>query len=190
MAPASCATRYPPASRHDSTPRSANARLTAGLKCAPDTGPKIRISTTRMAPVGKVLQRSASAPLPPDSFCAMIPEPMTAASRKAVPRNSATSRRLRSGFTGLLHECCDAVHQHLVHVLECLLDLVERAADGGRIGNIPMLLCRFARNDRTCFTRRIVADSNYTIDVQVLILSELIPRFRAQRRGIVAKRAQ
>ena len=42
--------------------------LTAGLKCAPEIGPKVRISTARIAPVGSVLQSSASAPLPPDEL--------------------------------------------------------------------------------------------------------------------------
>ena len=62
--------------------RNANAILTAGLKCAPDTGPNVRINTARMAPVGSVLQRSASAPLPPASLAAMMPLPTTAASKK------------------------------------------------------------------------------------------------------------
>ena len=39
------------------SPRSAIIRLTAGLKCAPDTGPNTRMSTTSIAPVGKVLRR-------------------------------------------------------------------------------------------------------------------------------------
>jgi hypothetical protein len=38
-------------------------------------GPKIRISTIRIAPVGRVLPTSASASLPLEGFCAMIPEP-------------------------------------------------------------------------------------------------------------------
>ena len=75
--------------RHGSSPRSAKAMLTAGLKCAPEIGPNIRISTVRMAPVGSVLQSSASAPFPPASLAAMMPEPTTAASKNAVPSNSA-----------------------------------------------------------------------------------------------------
>ena len=82
-----------------SSPRSAKARLTAGLKCAPDTGPNIRIRTTRMAPVGSVLHSSASATLPPASRCAMMPEPTTVASRNAVPSASATARRASDGIS-------------------------------------------------------------------------------------------
>ena len=75
----------------------AKARLTAGLKSAPDNGPKTRISTTRMAPVGSVLHRSVIAPLPPASFAAIMPELTMAASRNAVPRASANSRCASSG---------------------------------------------------------------------------------------------
>ncbi len=78
--------------------RNAIAMLTAGLKCAPDTGPNVRISTVRIAPVGSVLQRSASAPLPPESFAAMMPEPTTPASKKAVPKHSATPRWVSDGI--------------------------------------------------------------------------------------------
>ena len=35
--------------------------MTAGLKCAPEIGPKIRISTVSIAPVGSVLHSSARA---------------------------------------------------------------------------------------------------------------------------------
>jgi len=49
-----------------------------------------------MAPVAIVLQRSASASFPPDRRSAMMPEPITAATRSAVPRASAVKRRARS----------------------------------------------------------------------------------------------
>ena len=47
-----------------SSRRSAIAMLTAGLKCAPDTGPNVRISTVKIAPVGtycKKRQRAVTA---------------------------------------------------------------------------------------------------------------------------------
>ena len=78
--------------------RNASATLTAGLKCAPDMGPKVRMSTVKIAPVGIVLQRSASAPLPPASFAAMMPEPTTPASKNAVPKHSATLRCANDGI--------------------------------------------------------------------------------------------
>jgi hypothetical protein len=40
----------------------------------------------RIAPVGSVLHSSATAPFPPASLAAMIPEPTMTASRKAVPK--------------------------------------------------------------------------------------------------------
>src|ERR1700734_2584059 len=57
--------------------RSANAMLTAGLKWAPDTGLKVRMSPVKIAPVGSVLQRRTRAPFPPESLEAMMPEPRT-----------------------------------------------------------------------------------------------------------------
>ena len=52
-----------------------------------DIGPNSVIKTTSIAPVGIVLPSSAMATLPPDSISAMIPEPTTVASKKAVPTN-------------------------------------------------------------------------------------------------------
>ena len=66
--------------------------LTAGLKCAPDTGPKIRMRTGSIAPVASALQSSASATFPPVSRSAMMPEPITVASSSAVPSASASAR--------------------------------------------------------------------------------------------------
>ena len=54
--------RAPPVTRRTLTLGSCGARP-SGLKCAPEMGPKIRISTIRIAPVGRVLPTSASAPL-------------------------------------------------------------------------------------------------------------------------------
>src|SRR5215469_6597644 len=71
--------------------------VTAGLRCAPETGPNARIRAIRAAPVAIVLASSAMAALPPASRSAMIPEPTTAASRNAVPRNSAAARRTTAG---------------------------------------------------------------------------------------------
>src|SRR6266702_2485951 len=65
---------------------------TTGLKCAPEMDPKARIEATSAAPVAMVFASRVSARLPPESRSAIIPEPTTAATRKAVPRNSATTR--------------------------------------------------------------------------------------------------
>ena len=63
---------------------SANTIVTAGLKCAPDTGPRVVINTTRIAPVGSVLPKSDTASSA-ESASAMMPEPTTVATSNKVP---------------------------------------------------------------------------------------------------------
>jgi hypothetical protein len=61
---------------------------TTGLKWAPLTGPRVRINTPRANTVEIVFAiRATSESL--DRLLAIIPEPTTAATSKAVPRNSA-----------------------------------------------------------------------------------------------------
>ena len=65
------------------------------MKCAPEMGPKVKISATNTAPVARVFASSAMATFPPASRSPMMPEPTTPASRSAVPTASAVSRRAR-----------------------------------------------------------------------------------------------
>ena len=74
----------------------ASARVTAGLKWAPEIGPNVRISATSAAPVAMVFARSAIATFPPARRSPMMPEPTTVASSRAVPSPSATVRRAKS----------------------------------------------------------------------------------------------
>src|ERR1700688_1647389 len=82
-------------------PSSASARVTTGLKCAPEMDPKVRIKAMRAAPVASVLANKARALLPPDRFWAMIPEPTMVASRKALPRPSAVARFARGAIEAM-----------------------------------------------------------------------------------------
>ncbi len=69
-----------------------------GLKCAPDTDPKARISATSAAPVAIEFSSNCRPVSPGDSRCAAIPEPTTTATSSAVPSASAVARRARSMF--------------------------------------------------------------------------------------------
>src|SRR5262249_19719966 len=60
----------------------ASASVTGGLRCAPDTGPNVRIRVTSAEPVAIVFASRAIATFPPESRSPMIPEPPMAAKGK------------------------------------------------------------------------------------------------------------
>ncbi len=66
--------------------------MTTGLNAA-DTGCNARISATSAAPVIRLFTSSCSPTLPGDRRTAAMPEPMTAATKKAVPTASPRARR-------------------------------------------------------------------------------------------------
>jgi hypothetical protein len=68
------------------------------LKWAPETAPNIRMMVKRAAAVAAAFSNSWRPMSPGESCWAAIPEPITAAARKAEPRNSASRRRARGGF--------------------------------------------------------------------------------------------
>ena len=72
---------------------SQNTLVTTGLKCAPERGPKTEISTYSVQAVAMALASSATPVLEGESCAAMMPEPTTAMSKMAVPRNSASMGR-------------------------------------------------------------------------------------------------
>ena len=74
-------------------PSAASASETTGLKCAPDTGPNMRMTANSPAAVAAEFSSSSSPVSDGDSRCAAIPEPITIAARNALPMNSAASRR-------------------------------------------------------------------------------------------------
>src|ERR1700684_3419014 len=94
----------------------ASANVTAGLKCAPEMGPNASISATRAAPVAIVFARRATATFPPANRSPMMPDPTTAANRKAVPRSSATARRTTAFLRGRLHGANKGAHEFTIHL--------------------------------------------------------------------------
>src|ERR1700677_4244984 len=94
----------------------ASANVTAGLKCAPEMGPNASISATRAAPVAIVFARRATATFPPASRSPMIPDPTTAANRKAVPRASATARRVTALLRDRFNRADKGAHEFVFHL--------------------------------------------------------------------------
>ena len=105
-APTTWATAYHPTSPKvrpwpARRPRNQSASETTGLRWAPETGPTMRISTVSPSTVAVLFSRSCRPTSSGDSCCAAIPEPTTTATSSAVPRNSASRRRGRSGGPGV-----------------------------------------------------------------------------------------
>ena len=71
----------------------ASTNETTGLKCPPETGPNIKMMAKSPAPVAAAFSKSWSPVSCGESVWAAMPEPMTSAARKALPRNSAVRRR-------------------------------------------------------------------------------------------------
>jgi hypothetical protein len=80
-------------------PRSQSAAETTGLKCAPETGPNIKMSTVNPRKVAVEFSSSCSPTSPVESRWAAMPEPTTTVTSKPVPSSSATRRRVRVSVT-------------------------------------------------------------------------------------------
>jgi len=63
------------------------------LKCAPETGPNIKMIANSPAAVAAEFSSSCRPVSDGDSRWAAMPDPITIAARNALPRNSAASRR-------------------------------------------------------------------------------------------------
>ena len=74
-------------------PKAASTSDTTGLKCAPETGPNIKMIANSPAAVAAAFSSSCRPASSGDSRWAAMPEPTTSAARNALPRNSASSRR-------------------------------------------------------------------------------------------------
>ena len=70
----------------------AKAIVTNGLKCAPETGPKVRIKIPKTKIVESPLTKRATR-VSSERLVPMIPEPTTVATRTVVPKYSPSSAR-------------------------------------------------------------------------------------------------
>src|SRR5471030_232762 len=172
-------------------------------------GPRIVMKTTSPAPVASVLPSKATAAFPLARRSAMMPEPMTIATSRAVPRNSAARRRCNSpaiGVSGTLQaalaelfdlvldgEPAKLLERQGSEDLDPVLDLAEhveeqgaflhiRTDEGGGIGEPPMGADGLARPDRTDFARGLIADREDEIHHRHAGCGKLVPALASQVR--------
>src|SRR6476469_9150135 len=85
-------------------PDSQSAAVTTGLKCAPGTGPNIRINTANPNTVAVLFSSSCNPVLPGESCWAAIPDPTTTVTSRPVPTASASNRRGSATGAGLTRD--------------------------------------------------------------------------------------
>ena len=83
-------------SRVEMSPKARSSSVTTGLRWAPETAPSIQISPMSAPAVAAAFSKSSRPMSNGDSRLAMIPDPITAITRRPVPSASATRRRARS----------------------------------------------------------------------------------------------
>src|SRR5436305_12819311 len=97
------------------------------------------MSARSAAPVATVLARRASPTFPPESRSPMIPEPTTAARRRAVPTASAVTRRRSVGISSM-GDILERAHEGLETTEDPGLDAVARPRAVDLAVDEPVLL--------------------------------------------------
>src|SRR5438270_9555308 len=139
-----------------SSRRRAKAMLTAGLKCAPEIGPNVRINTASMAPVaGRAEMLFLTTPQRHDvkgrasSRLGRLCHCIAHAADFFEPRLQV---ELIETADWQRHEHANPLMQHSIGVLERQADLSRIARGFGRIGNVPMERHRLTRPYRAGLT--------------------------------------
>src|SRR5579862_4577999 len=193
-------------SRHPPRSRKANASVTAGLRCAPETGSNTITSTVSAAPVARALASKASPTMPPARRAPITPDPTTTARSRALPSASAAMRRTGSGATlsaDLLHPPLqgDPVQplvgqggKRVDAVEECPVGFGESGSDHrlaafrcGGIGHAPMGADRSSGPDRAGFAGRVVTHRDDEIERRRARPGEFAPRFRPEPVGRITE---
>src|SRR5262245_50787242 len=107
--------------------------------------PNIRMIVNRPAAVAAAFSSSCRPVSPGERFAAAIPEPITAAARKAEPRNSASRRRVSGSVKGGCSAGRCGPDQGLDQAVDAMRDLVADAPDrreilASRVLEVPVLI--------------------------------------------------
>ena len=100
--PMICTIEYNTNSRFVSPPNNRVTRETTGLKCAPEIGPRAKIKAISPPVVAAAFSSNCKPTSLGERRCAMMPEPTTTATKKAVPIPSANKRTLSEGREALV----------------------------------------------------------------------------------------
>jgi hypothetical protein len=127
-----------------------------------------------------------------------MPEPITAATRNALPRHSAVSRARRLNFIGddlvdIFLDChlvnrvegqtqkhADPTFQRKEGIAVSAFDFLVRSLNCGRIGKSPVSRYRVTWPDRTYFIGGVVTDGEHEVHLGRFWLRKFVPTLASE----------